>query len=137
MPNPPLVLASTSRYRRELLERLGVPFEISAPGVDEATLPGETPARTALRLAIDKAKAVAALRPNGLVIGSDQVADCDGAPAGKPGSFQAAAEQLASLSARTVVFHTGVALVHAATGRVQSECVDVTSTFRTLSADEI
>lgn len=137
MPNPPLVLASTSRYRRELLERLGVPFEISAPGVDEATLPGETPARTALRLAIDKAKAVAALRPNGLVIGSDQVADCDGAPVGKPGSFQAAAEQLASLSARTVVFHTGVALVNAATGRVQSECVDVTSTFRTLSADEI
>lgn len=137
MPNPPLVLASTSRYRRELLERLGVPFEISAPGVDEATLPGETPARTALRLAIDKAKAVAALRPNGLVIGSDQVADCDGAPVGKPGSLQAAAEQLASLSARTVVFHTGVALVNAATGRVQSECVDVTSTFRTLSADEI
>jgi septum formation protein len=137
MPNPPLVLASTSRYRRELLARLGVPFETIPPGVDESARPGETPAQTALRLAVAKAAAVAGERSEGLVVGSDQVADCDGAPIGKPGSAEAAAAMLQRLSGRTVVFHTAVALMNAASGRVQSELVDVESTFRALTAAEI
>jgi septum formation protein len=137
MTNPPLILASTSRYRRELLGRLQWPFEVASPGVDEAPLPGEPPAQTALRLAEAKARAVAAGLREGLVIGSDQVADCDGAPVGKPGNHAAATALLARLSGRTVVFHTAVALVNAATGRAQRECVDVASTFRRLEAAEI
>ena len=84
MRNPPLVLASTSRYRRELLARLGLPFEVAAPGVDESARPGEAPADTALRLAEAKARAVASGRREGLVIGSDQVAGCDGEALSKP-----------------------------------------------------
>jgi septum formation protein len=133
----PLVLASTSRYRRALLERLGLPFEVAAPRVDEAALPGEMPAATAQRLAGTKARAVAARFPEALVIGSDQVADCDGRAIGKPGDRARALEQLRSLSGRTVVFHTGVALVDAASGRCRSELVDVASTFRSLAEDEI
>ncbi|MDH5287740.1 MAG: Maf family nucleotide pyrophosphatase [Betaproteobacteria bacterium] len=137
MRNPPLVLASTSRYRRELLGRLRLPFDIEAPGVDEKVLPGETPAQTALRLAEAKARAVAAGRPEGLVIGSDQVASCDGEAISKPGTHANAVAQLQRLSGRTVTFHTAVALVNAATGRVQRELVDVASTFRSLSPAEI
>ena len=137
MRKPPIVLASTSRYRRELLTRLGVGFEVAAPGVDETALPGEAPRATALRLALAKARAVAATRRDGLVIGSDQVAECDGEPVGKPGTHERACAQLARLSGRTVVFHTGVALVDATTGRARVECVDVASTYRTLSAAEI
>jgi septum formation protein len=137
MRNLPLILASTSRYRRELLGRLGLPFEVVAPDVDEGSLPGERPRETALRLAEAKARAVAARGSAGLVVGSDQVAECDGEPVGKPGSHEAAIAQLQRLSGRTVTFHTGVALVNAATGRVQRELVDVASTFRTLSRREI
>ncbi len=137
MPNPTILLASTSRYRRELLARLQLAFEVAAPGVDEAPHAGEAPRDTALRLAEAKARAVAAGRGSGLVIGSDQVAACDGLPVGKPGSHEAAVAQLARLSGRTVVFHTGVALVNAASGRVQRELVDVASTFRSLAAAEI
>lgn len=136
-PPPPLVLGSTSRYRRALLERLGLPFEVAAPDVDEAALPGERPAQTALRLAEAKARAVAGRHGNALVIGSDQVADCDGRPVGKPGGRDAAFAQLRALSGRTVVFHTGVALVDAASGRCHRELVDVASTFRTLGDAEI
>ena len=102
-----LVLGSTSRYRRALLERFGVPFDVAAPDVDETPLPGERPAQTALRLAEAKARAVAARFPDALVIGSDQVADCDGSPVGKPGDRERALAQLRALSGRTVVFHTG------------------------------
>ncbi len=137
MPNPTILLASTSRYRRELLARLQLAFEVAAPGVDEAPHAGEAPRDTALRLAEAKARAVAAGRSSGLVIGSDQVAECDGLPVGKPGSHEAAVAQLARLSGRTVVFHTGVALVNAASGRVQRELVDVASTFRNLASAEI
>jgi len=137
MRNPPLILASTSRYRRELMGRLGLPFTVAAPGVDEGTLPGETPAQTALRLSEAKARAVAGRVDAGLVIGSDQVAECDGAAIGKPGGHEAALAQLARLSGRTVTFHTGLALVNAASGRAQCELVDVASTFRKLSAAEI
>jgi len=133
----PLVLASTSRYRRALLERLGVPFTVAASGTDESAMPGEMPAATALRLAEAKARAVAAAHPSALIIGSDQVADCDGEAVGKPGNHAAAVAQLARLSGRTVIFHTGLALLDAATGMCQKALVDVRSTFRHLTADEI
>jgi septum formation protein len=139
MPNalPALVLASTSRYRRELLQRLGVPFEVVAPEIDERSLDGELPADTALRLAEAKARAVAASFPNALVIGSDQVADCGGEAVSKPGSHDEAVRQLRALSGRTIVWHTAVAVVNAASGRVRRDLVDVESVFRTLTADEI
>ena len=127
-----LVLASTSPYRRQLLARLGYPFEIVAPDIDEAPLPGETPPATALRLAEAKARAVAARVDDALVIGSDQVADADGVAISKPGDHRQALLQLRSLSGRTIVFHTGVALVAAPSGRCQTRLVDVRSTFRTL-----
>ena len=132
-----LVLGSTSQYRRALLERLGLPFLVDPPDLDEAALPRETPAQTALRLAEAKARAVAARHPDALVIGSDQVADCAGQAVGKPGTRDAAATQLRALSGRTVVFHTGLALVDAASGRCRTALVDVASTFRTLAAAEI
>jgi len=136
-PARPLVLASTSRYRRELLARLALPFDVAAPGVDEAPAPGEAPAATALRLSAAKARAVAAKRSPALVIGADQVANLDGAPIGKPGSYENAAAQLRRLSGRTVVFHTGVALCDAESGRCDARVIDVTSTFRTLTDIEI
>jgi septum formation protein len=135
--NPRLILASTSRYRRELLERLGLPFEIVAPEIDESPLERETPADTALRLAEAKARAVAARVRAGLVIGSDQVADCEGEPIGKAATRDAAVRLLQRLSGRTIVFHTGVALVDAASGRAQSERIDVSSAFRRLDPGEI
>lgn len=133
----PLVLASTSRYRRALLERFGHPFIVAAPGVDEAALPGETPAATALRLAEAKAREVAARFADALVIGSDQVADCDGQAVGKPGSRDGAIAQLERQSGRSIVFHTGVAVVDAASGRVQTRLVDVRSRFRPLTRRQI
>ena len=136
-PKRTLVLASTSRYRRALLERLGVPFEVVAPNIDEAPRVGETPAATALRLAEAKARTVAAHLSHALVIGSDQVADLDGAAVGKPGDHPHAVAQLRALSGRTVVFHTGVALCDADSGRCRSVLVDVVSTFRRLSDAEI
>jgi septum formation protein len=132
-----LVLASTSRYRRALLDRLGLPFQVAAPGVDETAAPGEAPAATALRLSEAKARAVAAHLGSALVIGSDQVAECDGHPIGKPGHREAAIAQLRTLSGRTVIFHTGLALVDAQSGRCQTALVDVASTFRTLKPPEI
>lgn len=133
----PLILASGSRYRRTLLERLGVPFEVAAPDIDETAAPGEGPAATARRLAIAKARAVATARSDALVIGSDQVADCDGVALSKPGTHEAARAQLASLSGRRIVFHTAVALIDAASHRCQLSQVDVTSCFRRLDAATI
>ena len=132
---PPLILASTSPYRRALLERLGIVFTVAAPDVDESPWPQELPSETALRLAEAKARAVAKRHPEVVVIGSDQVAECDGEPVGKPGSRESAVRQLQRLSGRTVVFHTGVAVV--AGLRCQRALVDVASTFRTLSGEEI
>jgi septum formation protein len=132
-----LVLASTSRYRKALLERLGLPFEIIAPAIDESPSAGEAPAATALRLAQAKARAVATRLSHALVIGSDQVADLDGTHVGKPGNAASAMAQLRALSGRTVVFHTGVALCDAGSGRCRSALVDVASTFRVLSDAEI
>ena len=133
----PLVLASGSPYRRALLERLGHPFEVAAPDIDETALPGETPAVTACRLAIAKARAVAARHADALVIGSDQVADADGVALSKPGGHDAAVAQLMMLSGRRIVFHTAVALVDAASKRCQLRQVDVTSTFRRLDSHRI
>ena len=133
----PLVLASTSRYRRELLERLGLPFIVAAPDVDEAAHPHEAAGTTALRLAEAKARTVAARLGDALVIGSDQVADCAGRHVGKPGHRDAALAQLRMLSGQTVVFHTGVAVVDARSGRCHRELVDVASTYRTLREAEI
>jgi septum formation protein len=131
---PPLVLASTSVYRRALLSRLGLAFTTASPDVDETPLPGEPPAATARRLAEAKARAVAAHHPQALVLGSDQVADLDGVAVGKPVDHADAVRQLTMMSGRSVIFHTAVALVRAASGRTHVRVVDVTTKFRTLTA---
>lgn len=137
MPTPHLILASTSRYRRELLQRLRLPFEVVAPLTDETPLPDEAPAELALRLALAKARAVAALHPGAVVIGSDQVADLDGHAVGKPGNHERAVAQLRLMRGRRVVFQTGVAVVRADTGYAQALLAPVTVSFRDLSDAEI
>lgn len=132
---PPLILASTSRYRRELLQRLRLPFEVLSPEVDETPQPGEAPAALALRLALAKARAVQARRPEAVVIGSDQVADLDGEPVGKPHTHERAVAQLTRLSGRSVVFQTGVAVV--APGFEQALLAPVRVRFRALAPAEI
>lgn len=136
-PRPALVLASTSRYRHELLTRLRLPFAVMAPGVDETALPGELPAALAQRLALEKARAVARLRPEAVVIGSDQVADLDGVAIGKPGSHANAVAQLRRMSGRRVVFQTAVAVVCLRSAFEASRLAPVVVTFRRLSDDEI
>ena len=132
-----LVLASTSRYRRELLGRLQLPFESAAPDVDETALQGETPPQTALRLAQLKARAVAQKFPAALIIGSDQVATLDGAQIGKPGEHARALAQLKSMQGRAVVFHTALCLLNSASGRMQVREIPVTVHFRQLSDAQI
>ena len=132
-----LILASTSRYRREILTRLRLPFDVVAPGVDEAALPGEEPAALAQRLALAKARAVARLNPHATVIGSDQVADLDGQAIGKPGTHEGAVEQLRRMSGRSVVFQTAVAVVRAANNFEQCRLASVRVTFRMLAGAEI
>jgi septum formation protein len=132
-----LILASTSRYRRELLERLRLPFEVQAPQVDETPQPAEKPAGIASRLALAKAHAVAAQHASAIVIGSDQVADLDGQPIGKPGTHQRAVEQLRSMSGRSVIFHTAVAVVCRQSSFAASALVPVTVRFRRLNDAEI
>lgn len=134
---PPLILGSTSRYRRELLERLRLPFSCVAPQVDETPQPGEAPAALALRLALAKAQAVATLHPQAVVIGSDQVADLHGEPIGKPGTHERAVAQLQRLRGQQVVFQTAVAVVCTATGFVEAMLAPVTVQFRRLSDAEI
>ena len=137
MTSPPLILASTSPYRRELLQRLRLPFEVQAPHVDETALPGESPALLAQRLALAKAHAVAALRPEAIVIGSDQVADLDGQAIGKPGTHERAVAQLRQMRGRRVTFQTAVAVVRAETGYAQVLLAPVVVAFRMLSDAEI
>jgi septum formation protein len=137
MPARRLVLASTSRYRSELLQRLRLSFTVRAPGVDEAALPGETPRALALRLALAKADAVADLDRDAVVIGSDQVAELDGAAIGKPGDHAWAVAQLRSMSGRTVVFHTAVAVACVESGFRAAEVAPVTVRYRVLSDAEI
>lgn len=132
-----LVLASTSPFRRELLSRLQIPFETAAPDVDESPLPGETPVATAERLAVEKARAVAARYPNGLIIGSDQVAFCGELRFGKPGTRDNAARQLKAMRGKDVIFHTGLCLLNTITGRTQVAGVENIVGFRDLRDDEI
>jgi septum formation protein len=136
-PPPRLILGSTSRYRRELLTRLRLPFEVEAPGVDETPRPGEAPAALAQRLALEKARAVAARHPQDVVIGSDQVADLAGEPLGKPGDHARAVAQLQRMSGQRVVFQTALAVVRRDTGFEAVDLAAVRVTFRTLSDAEI
>ena len=132
-----LVLASTSRYRKELLGRLGLPFECADPAVEERAQAGEAPADTALRLAEAKARAVAGRFPRALIIGSDQVASCDGKVLDKPGTHANAVRQLAMMSGRTACFDTAVALCDAHRGAMRSVVVPCLVHFRQLSAGQI
>ena len=132
-----LILGSTSRYRRELLERLRVPFTTASPDVDETPQAGEAPRDLALRLAIAKAQAVAAQFPDAVVIGSDQVADLQGEPLGKPLTHERAVAQLRRMRGQTMRFHTAVAVVCKASGFMQSEIAEVGVVFRDLSDAEI
>lgn len=133
---PLLVLASTSRYRRELLERLRLPFDVARPDVDETPLPGEAPVTLATRLAAAKARAVATTLADGWALGSDQVADLDGRPLGKPSHRGAAIAQLRAMSGRTVQFHTALCLAHA-DGRTLAAMDRTDVRFRTLEDAEI
>ena len=144
MPSPsptpaarPLVLGSTSRYRRELLERLRLPFSVEPPEVDETPLPGEAPEALARRLGAAKAAAVARKHPRAVVIGSDQVADLDGEPIGKPGNPGNAVAQLRRMSGRVVVFQTALTVMCEASGFVQHDLAPVRVRFRALADDEI
>lgn len=133
----PIILGSTSRYRQELLARLGRPFQTAAPDVDETPHGGETPMDLAVRLALAKAREVAQRFPEAVVIGSDQVADLDGTPLGKPGSHDRAVAQLQRMRGQTVVFQTAVAVVCQATGFEQHDLAAVRVVFRPLSDQEI
>ncbi|PTA73427.1 MULTISPECIES: Maf family nucleotide pyrophosphatase [unclassified Stenotrophomonas] len=130
-----LVLASTSRYRRELLQRLGLPFDCARPEVDETPLRGEAPQALAVRLAAAKAAEVAARHPGAWVIGSDQVADLNGQPLGKPGTVEAACAQLAAMSGQTVRFHTAISLTRDGESLAALDMTEVR--FRTLEQAEI
>ena len=133
----PLILASTSRYRAELLSRLRLPFETRAPGVNEAPFSDEAPAQMALRLALAKARAVARQLGSGLVIGSDQVAHCDGQVLGKPGGHEPAVLQLKLMRGKTTHFDTALALVNATSGHEQSAVVTTAVRLRNASDAEI
>ena len=134
---PLLILGSTSRYRRDLLSRLHLPFEVHAPEVDETPLVGESPRALAQRLALAKAHAVAARFPEAVVIGSDQVADLNGEPLGKPGNHARAVAQLQRMRGQTLVFQTAVAVVCRASGFAQHDLAPVRVVFRNLHDSEI
>lgn len=135
--NRPLILGSTSAYRRELLLRLRIPFDVVAPQVDETPAPAETPSQLACRLAMAKARAVAARFPQAVVIGADQVAELNGEAIGKPLVHQAAVAQLRRMSGRLVIFQTAVAVVCEATQFAQMELARVQVRFRKLKDAEI
>jgi septum formation protein len=135
--NRHVILGSTSVYRRELLSRLRIPFDVQAPEVDETPIDGESPLQLAQRLALAKARAVAQKFSESVVIGSDQVADLNGLALGKPGNFDRATAQLRQMRGNTVVFQTAVAVVCHATGYVAQDCAAVNVVFRDLTDDEI
>ena len=132
-----LVLASTSPFRRSILQKLGVAFDCHAPEVDETPQPGETPGQLVERLSIAKARAVAAHLKDGLVIGSDQVAVIDNDILGKPGTHENAVAQLEHAAGKTVTFLTGLALLNATTGSIQAEVVPFKVVFRQLTREQI
>ncbi|ASQ76466.1 septum formation inhibitor Maf [Enterobacter hormaechei] len=135
MPN--LVLASTSPYRRMLLEKLGIPFECAAPEVDETPQPGESPRHLVTRLAKEKAQSLAVRYPAHLIIGSDQVCVLDGEITGKPHTEENACQQLLRARGSIVTFYTGLALYNSASGHLQTECEPFDVHFRHLSEQEI
>jgi septum formation protein len=132
-----LVLASTSRYRKELLGRLGLAFETAAPQADETPLAAEAPADTALRLSILKAQSLRMLHADALIVGSDQVASCDGARLGKPGTHENAVRQLRSVSGKTAQFDTAVSLLDSKSGALWSRVVPCRVQFRSLDDERI
>ena len=132
-----LVLASTSRYRRELLSRLHTPFEVASPNVDETPLPGESPSQTALRLSVLKAQAVATQYPDALIIGSDQVLMLDAEQLGKPGNYENALAQLKKMQGKAMVFHTALTLLNSKTGHTQTRDVPTVVHIRKLSDTQI
>ena len=134
---PRLILGSTSVYRRALMQRLRLPFEVVAPQVDESPRPGETPAAMAQRLALEKAREVAARHPGAVVIGADQVADLAGQAMGKPGNHARAVAQLQALRGQSVTFHTAVAVLRPETGFEQVQVAPVRVRFRALSDADI
>jgi septum formation protein len=137
MSRPSIVLASTSAFRRELLERLGLGFEVDSPGVEEATLAGEDAEQMVMRLAMAKARAVAPRHPHALIIGSDQCAVLGDRVLGKPGTHERARKQLQALSGQRVVFYTGLCLLNADTGALQSDAIPFTVVFRSLTHEQI
>lgn len=134
---PPLVLASSSPYRRQLLDRLQLPYTATSPHIDETAQPGELPAELAQRLATAKARVLASRYPRSLIIGSDQVASRDGQMIGKPGDFQRARQQLLDASGQTLVFYTGLSLINTATGKVHEHLEIFEVDFRPLSVEQI
>ncbi|MYM27500.1 septum formation protein Maf [Duganella sp. CY15W] len=132
-----LVLASSSAYRKELLSRLQLPFEVAVPDIDETPLPGETPSATALRLAREKAAAVAAKMPGAIVIGSDQVATLDDEQIGKPGNHANALAQLQKMRGREVIFHTALCVWDGRNNTAQVEDIQTVVKFRDLPDDEL
>ena len=134
---PQILLASSSPYRRQLLERLGLPFQCQSPDVDETPRRGETPRELALRLSQTKAQALAAAYPGHLIIGSDQVAECNGSVINKPGSFELAQQQLRQQSGNIVTFHTGLCLHNGQTEEQQLDSVTTSAHFRQLTDAEI
>ena len=133
----PLILASSSPYRKELLNRLGLAFEIVSPEVDEFPLPKELPQDTALRLAQVKARKIAETHPQALVIGCDQVATLDGIQLGKPGNHENATKQLKMMQGQTVIFHSALCLYNAQTLNMQAEVIPYEVAFRKLSDEQI
>jgi len=135
--NQKLILGSSSSYRYELLLRLQLPFEVSSPDIDESALTEEKPETTANRLAEEKARAVARIYPNALIIGSDQVAALDGIQLGKPLNYENAIKQLTSMRGKEVIFHTALCLFNSCSGRIQSKLVSSLVKFRKLSDEQI
>lgn len=136
-PPHPLILGSTSVYRRQLLERLGLPFTLASPGVDETPYRGEAPAALATRLALAKARAVASRFPDSIVIGCDQVADLNGTSLGKPGDYARATVQLRQMRGQTVIFQTAMAVLCQNTQFCSEVLVPVRVKYRDLSDQEI
>ena len=137
MSTQKIVLASTSPFRRELLSRLGFPFQIANPAIDETPLANEMPEMTALRLSEAKARAVAEQHPGSLIIGSDQIATLDGKIYGKPGTHANAVKQLQAMRGRTVNFYTGLCLLNTSSGKAHLRGVPTLVSFRNLTDDEI
>lgn len=133
----PLILASSSRYRREVLQKLHLPFECISPEIDETPLPSESPEQTSLRLAEGKARKVAESQPNALIIGCDQVATVDGLQIGKPGNHENAVKQLTMLSGKEVIFHSAMCLYDSHRQHMQSTIAPYFVKFKPLTAAQI